>query len=71
MWVSPKASYDRLQCFGGCKLQVAGCKLELQVIVSPLLKQPETSLMLTLGLKIMFKPKVSIFVKVWAVSVIW
>ena len=36
---------------GGCKLQVAGCRLELQVTVSPKLKQPKTLLMLTLGLK--------------------
>ena len=36
---------------GGCKLQVAGCRLKLQVTVSPKLKQPKTSLMLTLGLK--------------------
>ena len=36
---------------GGCKLQVAGCRLELQVTVSPKLKQPKTLLMLALGLK--------------------
>ena len=36
---------------GGCRLQVAGCRLELQVTVSPKLKQPKTLLMLTLGLK--------------------
>lgn len=52
----------KLLCIGGC------CRLGLQVIVLLQLEQPKPLLMVTLGLK-KIRFKVSIFVKVWVVSV--
>ena len=48
-------SWYGLICHRGIFAESVNCRL--QVIVSPYLKQPKPLPMLTLGLKVMFKPK--------------
>ena len=53
--IPPPCETICLSLSGGCKVQVTGCRLELQVAVLPQLKQPKPlQKMLSLGLNIIF-----------------